>query len=77
VPYGRKSTKFLKSYAIVGSVNRDTFLIDPTGDRRFPVIALPDGWEIPIERLREERDEFAAATRGNLWYRRRSPSYLS
>jgi predicted P-loop ATPase len=35
LPYGRDMEKILRNFVLVGSTNRDDFLIDATGNRRF------------------------------------------
>ena len=41
VPYGKATEAFPRRGIIVGSTNRDEFLVDDTGNRRF--------WVIPVE----------------------------
>ena len=40
-PYGRKERRRKRTSVMVGSTNSDTFLNDPTGDRRWWVIEVP------------------------------------
>jgi predicted P-loop ATPase len=42
---------------IVGSTNRDTFLNDPTGNRRFWIIPIPKNHKIPIDYLQAYREK--------------------
>jgi predicted P-loop ATPase len=59
-PYGRSLEDFPRTSIFVGSTNRQEFLNDPTGGRRYWVI--PVGTEtIPIQTLEEERDRIWAA----------------
>ena len=39
-PYGRGVESLRRSSGIVGTTNRDDFIKDPTGNRRFPVISV-------------------------------------
>jgi hypothetical protein len=45
----------------IGTTNDDDFLRDATGNRRFWVIAVPKGFEIPTPWVREHRDEIWSA----------------
>jgi len=58
-PYGRSLEDFPRTSIFVGSTNRQEFLNDPTGGRRFWVI--PVNQTIPIQTLEEERDRIWAA----------------
>lgn len=57
-PYGRNVETYKRSCVIVGSVNPEAFLNDPTGSRRFWVIRVV--LEIDVELLREWRDQLWA-----------------
>lgn len=57
-PYGRVVMKVPRSCVIVGTTNQDTFLTDPTGNRRYwPVTVGP---KIDLARLRADRDQLWA-----------------
>jgi predicted P-loop ATPase len=58
-PYGRSLEDFPRTSIFVGSTNRQEFLNDPTGGRRYWVI--PVSQTIPIQMLEEERDQIWAA----------------
>jgi len=58
-PYGRSLEDFPRTSIFVGSTNRQEFLNDPTGGRRYWVI--PVSQTIPIQMLEEERDRIWAA----------------
>lgn len=58
-PYGREPKTFPRRSIIVGTTNRDDFLSDPTGDRRYWVI--PVAHQIDLELLKKERDRIWAA----------------
>lgn len=59
-PYARTVRSHPRTFVLVGSTNKDDFLKDETGERRFMVIPvlLP---EIPIEKLAQERDRIWGA----------------
>jgi len=58
-PYGKAIEDFPRTSIFVGSTNRQEFLHDPTGERRYWVI--PVSQKIPIQMLEEERDNIWAA----------------
>jgi predicted P-loop ATPase len=71
-PYGRNSRRFPRRFVNVGSTNRDSFLVDSTGDRRFWVIDLGSQL-INIDKVRELRDQIwgaavAAYRAGEQWW---------
>jgi hypothetical protein len=59
-PYGRSLEDFPRTSIFVGSTNRQEFLNDPTGGRRYWVIPVV-AETIPIQTLEEERDRIWAA----------------
>jgi len=59
-PYGRNMETFKRQCVIVGSTNRDDFLNDTTGSRRFWVIPL-EQQEININRVATLRDRIWAS----------------
>ena len=46
---------------MIGTTNRNQFLVDSTGNRRFVPLEIGGGFQVPWERLREERDSLWAA----------------
>jgi predicted P-loop ATPase len=71
-PYGRNVEEFPRRFILAGSTNRDEFLTDPTGNRRYWVLPVAVA-QIDIEWLREHRDEIWAAAvhlynAGHKWY---------
>lgn len=58
-PYARTVKSHPRTFVLVGSTNRDDFLRDETGNRRFMVI--PVQGDIPTELLLEERDRIWGA----------------
>jgi len=57
-PYGRKTQRYKRKCVIVGGVNDEEFLNDPTGDRRFWVIPLQQ--KVDLQLLKQERDRIWA-----------------
>jgi predicted P-loop ATPase len=58
-PYGKAIEDFPRTSIFVGSTNRQEFLHDPTGERRYWVI--PVSQQIPIKTVETERDAIWAA----------------
>ena len=70
-PYGRVQRDFPRSCVIVGTSNEDSFLSDPTGNRRFWPIRIEK--EIDIEQVAKLRDAvwaeaLAAMRAGEKWF---------
>lgn len=57
VPYSRDVLRYPRNSVIVGSTNREDFLTDATGNRRFWVISIPENHTIPIEALKSFRED--------------------
>jgi hypothetical protein len=57
-PYARRHVDAPRHCVIVGTVNPEKFLTDPTGNRRFWVIAVQDTFN--LELLAEQRDQLWA-----------------
>jgi len=55
-PYARAASRHPRRGVLCGSVNVASFLSDPTGNRRFHVLTVPDDWIVPVDVLRERRD---------------------
>lgn len=55
-PYGRVTERFKRPSILVGSCNRDDFLNDITGERRYWVIPVPDGNVLDRDKLCRMRD---------------------
>ena len=71
-PYGRTALEFPRHGIIVGTVNGNQFLVDPTGDRRYQVIPIQTN-KIDIKRLEQERDSIWSAAvhayrQGEQWW---------
>ena len=56
-PYGRTTEKMKRNFVMTGSTNQDSFLNDPTGDRRW--------WVIPIKKKIDI--EWVEKNRHSLW----------
>lgn len=55
-PYARASAEHKRRTVFCGSVNKADFLVDPTGNRRFFCLTVPDGWVVPVALLTALRD---------------------
>jgi predicted P-loop ATPase len=80
-PYGRTAIEFPRHGIIVGTVNGNQFLVDPTGDRRYQVIPIKTN-KIDIKRLEQERDSIWSAAvhayrKGEQWWLTDSEQKLS
>lgn len=58
-PYGRNTKEYPRRFISVGTTNADSFLVDPTGDRRFWVIDLGSK-VIDLNKVRGLRDRIWA-----------------
>lgn len=72
VPYGREVEPFPRQFVICGTTNKDEFLIDPTGNRRYWVIPVAVD-RIDIDWVEQHRDEIWAAAvhlynQGHIWH---------
>lgn len=70
-PWGRTMEKTPRRSIIVASTNRDDFLSDPTGNRRYWVVKCEQ--EIDTDKLKEDRDKIWSAAialfkRGEIWW---------
>jgi predicted P-loop ATPase len=52
-PYDRLPVKLKRQFVIIGTTNRDTLFVDPTGNRRYLPIKIPDNFLIPWQELGE------------------------
>jgi predicted P-loop ATPase len=59
--YGRESVDHPRMSVMCGSTNETVFLKDATGDRRFWIVEIPEGWKIPIALVESERDRLWGA----------------
>ncbi len=60
-PYAMLPEKLRRRFIMIGTTNRNQFLVDSTGNRRFIPLEIPSGFLIPFDRLAEERDQLWAS----------------
>ena len=60
-PYAALPSKLHRRFFLIGTTNRNQFLVDSTGNRRFIPLELPNGFQIPWKRLSQERDSMWSA----------------
>ena len=69
-PYGKGVETLHRSCGIVGTTNRDDFIKDPTGNRRFPIISTK---KVNLDWIKTNRDliwrsAYVAYSKGQRWY---------
>tara|TARA_R100001224_G_scaffold113906_1_gene102128 strand:+ start:8732 stop:10957 length:2226 start_codon:yes stop_codon:yes gene_type:complete len=60
-PYAQLPSKLARRFVLIGTTNRNQFLVDSTGNRRFVPLEVGQGFEIPWKQLIQERDSLWAA----------------
>ena len=60
-PYAQLPSKLARRFVLIGTTNRNQFLVDSTGNRRFVPLEVGPGFEIPWKTLCEERDSLWSA----------------
>ena len=60
-PYASLPTKLNRRFVMIGTTNRNQFLVDSTGNRRFVPLEVAPKFEIPWKQLALERDSLWAA----------------
>ena len=60
-PYASLPSKLNRRFVLIGTTNRNQFLVDSTGNRRFVPLEVGGGFQIPWKQLVEERDSIWAA----------------
>ena len=60
-PYASLPERLLRRFVMIGTTNRNQFLVDSTGNRRFVPLEIGAGFLIPWQKLSEERDMLWAA----------------
>lgn len=74
-PYGRSEINMRRPAVLVGTTNSDSFLNDPTGDRRFWVLEIPKDHQINVNWIHQNRDQIWAQAvhlyqQGEQWWLR-------
>ena len=60
-PYAALPERLQRRFVLIGTTNRNQFLVDSTGNRRFVPLELSSGFQIPWKRLIQERDSIWCA----------------
>ena len=60
-PYAALPSKLNRRFVMIGTTNRNQFLVDSTGNRRFVPLEIGAGFQVPWKRLKNERDSIWAA----------------
>ena len=60
-PYASLPERLLRRFVMIGTTNRNQFLVDSTGNRRFVPLEIGANFLIPWQQLTEERDSLWAA----------------
>ena len=60
-PYASLPSKLPRRFVMIGTTNRNQFLVDSTGNRRFVPLEIAGGFQIPWRQLAEERDSLWSA----------------
>jgi hypothetical protein len=82
-PYAREAIEYPRTSVLCGSVNKLSFLLDETGNRRFWIIPVGEECKaIDLDLLAKERDGIWAAAvqayrRGEQWWLTSQEQYLS
>jgi predicted P-loop ATPase len=82
-PYAREAIEYPRTSVLCGSVNKLSFLLDETGNRRFWIIPVGEECEaIDLDLLAQERDAIWAAAvqayrHGEQWWLTSQEQYLS
>ena len=66
-PYERDTLSHPRRSVLWGTTNAQALFSDPTGNTRYPVIAMPDGWQIPNHWVKDNRDSMWAAALDGYW----------
>ena len=60
-PYAQLPSKLPRRFVMIGTTNRNQFLVDSTGNRRFVPLEIGAGFSVPWRLLAEQRDSLWAA----------------
>jgi predicted P-loop ATPase len=60
-PYASLPERLLRRFVMIGTTNRNQFLVDSTGNRRFVPLEIGANFLIPWKQIAEERDSLWAA----------------
>jgi predicted P-loop ATPase len=60
-PYASLPERLHRRFVLIGTTNRNQFLVDSTGNRRFVPLEIGAGFQIPWRQLVDERDSLWAA----------------
>ena len=60
-PYASLPERLLRRFVMIGTTNRNQFLVDSTGNRRFVPLEIGANFLIPWQQLQEERDSLWAS----------------
>ena len=60
-PYAALPSKLNRRFVMIGTTNRNQFLVDSTGNRRFVPLEIGASFQVPWKRLQAERDSIWAA----------------
>jgi predicted P-loop ATPase len=60
-PYERDTLVHPRRSVMWGTTNHKALFSDPTGNTRYPVISMPDGWKIPTQWVSDNRDNIWSA----------------
>jgi len=60
-PYASLPSKLGRRFVMIGTTNRNQFLVDSTGNRRFVPLEVGAGFQVPWKLLAEKRDSLWAA----------------
>lgn len=60
-PYAPMPERLQRRFVMIGTTNRNQFLVDSTGNRRFVPLEIGNGFLIPWKRIAAERDHLWAA----------------
>ena len=60
-PYASLPSKLPRRFVMIGTTNRNQFLVDSTGNRRFVPLEIGSGFQVPWRQLSQDRDSIWSA----------------